>query len=104
MTAAHVLAALDPNEYRVIPVGITTDGAWVHASNALQVQGCALGETPRDPGKLEVAGEPIDISALLSSARLEVPAAVVLPMLHGPLGEDGTIQGLLELSGIAYVG
>jgi D-alanine--D-alanine ligase len=104
VTAAHVLAALDPNEYRVTPIGITTDGTWVHARGALQVQGCALDETPRDPGKLEVAGEPIDIGALLSSARLEAPAAVVLPMLHGPLGEDGTIQGLLELSGIAYVG
>ncbi len=104
VTAAHVLAALDVSEFIVTPIGITTDGVWVHALGALKVQGCALGEEPRDPGTLEVAGDPIDISAVLASARQETPQAVVLPMLHGPLGEDGTIQGLLELSGIAYVG
>jgi len=104
VTAAHVLAALDPHEFTVVPIGITTAGLWVHAHEALQVQGCALGEHPRDPGSLKVEGEPIDISAVLAVARQETPPAVVLPMLHGPLGEDGTIQGLLELSGIAYVG
>jgi D-alanine-D-alanine ligase len=114
VTAAHVLAALDPNEFRVTPIGITIEGVWVHAHEALKVQGLALNlSDPSNPGDqvgraeigaLKVAGDPIDIGAVLAAAVTYTPPAVVLPMLHGPLGEDGTIQGLLELSGIAYVG
>ncbi len=104
VTAAHVLASLDPAEFRVTPIGITTDGLWLHSPDALAVQGVSLVADPQDPGALEVAGETIDISAVLSAALNDQPPAVVLPMLHGPLGEDGTVQGLLELSGVAYVG
>jgi D-alanine-D-alanine ligase len=104
VTAAHVLAALDPGEFLVTPVGISVDGQWLLAEDALKVQGIGLGDSPQDPGSLEVKGDQIDIDKLLASAREEQPPAVVLPMLHGPLGEDGTIQGLLELSGIPYVG
>lgn len=111
VTAAHVLAALDPNEFRVTPIGITTEGVWVHAHEALKVQGLASnpGNSSDRAGRseigaLKVAGDPIDIGAVLAAAVTYTPPAVVLPMLHGPLGEDGTIQGLLELSGITYVG
>lgn len=120
VTAAHVLAALDPSEFRVTPIGITTEGVWVHAPEALRVQGLTLNPAdlagasdsvqpanhmgPADIGALKVAGDPIDIGSVLAAAVRDNPPAVVLPMLHGPLGEDGTIQGLLELSGIAYVG
>jgi D-alanine--D-alanine ligase len=104
VTAAHVLASLDPAEFRVTPIGITTDGLWLHTPGALAVQGRSLQEWPEEPGALEVVGEAIDIGAVLSAALDDQPSAVVLPMLHGPLGEDGTVQGLLELSGVAYVG
>ncbi len=104
VTAAHVLASLDPAEFRVTPIGITTDGRWLHSPDALAVQGVSLKTDPLDPGALEVAGETLDIGAVLSAALNDQPPAVVLPMLHGPLGEDGTVQGLLELSGVAYVG
>jgi D-alanine--D-alanine ligase len=104
VTAAHVIAALDPAEFRVTPIGISTEGEWFHAPDALKVQGVALENTSADPGALEVEGDPIDMGGLLALALHDQPAAVVLPLLHGPLGEDGTIQGLLELSGLAYVG
>ena len=104
VTAAHVIAALDPAEFHVTPIGISRDGRWFHAVDALKIQGIALGETPGDPGALEIHGAPIDIGNVLNEALNDQPTAVVLPMLHGPLGEDGTIQGLLELSGVAYVG
>jgi D-alanine--D-alanine ligase len=104
VTAAHVLASLDPAEFRVTPIGITTEGLWLHACDALAVQGVSLMAEPRDPGALEVVGDAVDIGTVLSSALQEQPSAVVLPMLHGPFGEDGTVQGLLELSGVAYVG
>lgn len=104
VTAAHVLAALDPTRYRVTPIGISTTGQWCLAESALAVQGIGLGADPQDPGALEVAGPPVEITGLLERAVHDSPPAVVMPMLHGPFGEDGTIQGLLELSGLAYVG
>jgi D-alanine--D-alanine ligase len=104
VTAAHVIAALDPGEFHVTPIGISTEGKWFYTPQALEVQGVGLGDSPRDPGALEVSGDPIDIGNVLATALNDHPTTVVLPMLHGPLGEDGTIQGLLELSGIAYVG
>jgi D-alanine-D-alanine ligase len=122
VTAGSVLEALrngpDPDRYEVIPIGIATDGRWVLAD--AQSEGGAL--AIRD-GRLP------EIGALSSGERLNLvtmagdptareltvhePGAVpkslgevdvVFPMLHGPYGEDGTIQGLLELAGIPYVG
>lgn len=104
VTAAHVLAALDPARYRVTPIGISTAGRWCRAEGALAVQGLAVGSSPQDPGSLSVSGTPVEITEVLEAARHDSPDAVVLPLLHGPFGEDGTVQGLLELSGLAYVG
>ncbi|HWB66955.1 MAG TPA: D-alanine--D-alanine ligase family protein [Mycobacteriales bacterium] len=98
-TAASVLAALDPERYDVVPIGITTEGRWVLPSHAPQAI------TGRDLPRVDPAGQalvlPGDPTALPAElGRIDV----VFPVLHGPYGEDGTVQGLLELAGIPYVG
>jgi D-alanine-D-alanine ligase len=92
-SARSVLAALDPDRYETTTIAIGRDGRW------------ALGE-----GQDALEGErgPVtqSLPVLAASKPAEALAAVdvVLPILHGPFGEDGTVQGLLELAGIPYVG
>ncbi|MFZ4519929.1 MAG: D-alanine--D-alanine ligase family protein [Microthrixaceae bacterium] len=108
VSAHHVLRAVDPARYDVVPVGITRDGRWVLAEQAAELLSRGL----RDelPAALAVAGPDVDPLPTLvdrplgdRDAPAEVPT-VVLPILHGPNGEDGTVQGLLELAGLPYVG
>lgn len=100
-TAAHVLASADPAKYRVTPVGISTDGGWAFATDAA----AALEQGPHAlPAHLDPAGEPLSPSVMLSEAVDRPERTVVLPLLHGPMGEDGTLQGLLEMANVAYVG
>ena len=97
VTAVAVARALDPAKYEVLPVGITTDGRWLMAGDArrmLEAGRAAL------PAAFEVEGELVPVP---SAARAN-EADVVIPLLHGPYGEDGTVQGLLELAGMPYVG
>lgn len=91
VSASHVLAALDRDRYEVVPVGITRGGSFVaaEASDELRATGAHL--------------ELLHYLATAGSATPGVPT-VVLPILHGPNGEDGTIQGLLEIAGVPYVG
>ncbi|MFK8026134.1 MAG: D-alanine--D-alanine ligase family protein [Ilumatobacter sp.] len=100
-TAAHVLAAADPAKYRITPVGIRTDGRWVIAESAaaaLEIGPDAL------PAKLDTDGARISPTVLLAEAVKNSTTTVVMPLLHGPMGEDGTVQGLVELAGLPYVG
>jgi len=110
VSAGSVLAALDRDQYDVVPVGITPKGAWVLTSgdpDALRITGRTLPHVdsgtavvlPGDPtsGGLVVA-EPGEGARVLGSVD------VVFPLLHGAYGEDGTIQGLLEMAGVPYVG
>jgi len=100
VTAAHVLRALDPTKYHISAIGITRDGKWNLATQAM----ADLKRGPEHIGeKLSTEGEPTSISVLVGDSRVEA-RTVVFPLLHGPLGEDGTIQGLLELANIAFVG
>jgi D-alanine-D-alanine ligase len=111
-TAAGVLRAIDRTKYEVIPVGITRDGRWVVASGEPERWEIAAGRLPEvtSDGEAHVvlsvgAGE----RTLRVLAPGEVPTVlgdvdVVFPLLHGPFGEDGTIQGLLELADVHYVG
>src|SRR3954471_6350579 len=99
VSAANVMAALDPARYDVMPVAIGRDGTWRLASGQAAL-GPASGS---DLGGLPTTGESIDVLPQLQGQRGDVPV-VVLPVLHGPKGEDGTIQGLLELTGVPYVG
>lgn len=115
VTAGAVLRAIDRTKYDVLPIGITTDGRWAltaddperMAITDRQVPNVdALAESadggvvmPLDPGNREVVySEPGSVPKALGEVD------VVFPMLHGPYGEDGTLQGLLELSGVPYVG
>ncbi len=104
MSARSVLAALDPQRYEVVSVGITKDGRWFCGENVLEA--LRAGKTE---GLLPVAllPEPGHRGLLLlegaSAGRIE-PLDVVFPVLHGTYGEDGPLQGLLEMADIPYVG
>ena len=93
VTAAHVLRALDPQKYDVTTVGITRTGKWVNAELP----------TASDIKNLSTIGSPTS-SSLIFDTQNDSTQLVVIPLLHGPMGEDGTVQGLLELAHVAYVG
>ena len=112
--AGNVLAALDRDRYEVVPVGIARDGRWILA--------------PDDPGQLAIAGGELPSVEAMAAPGTEIAARldpathglvvtspgdlphslgevdVVLPLLHGAYGEDGTLQGLLEMAGARYAG
>ena len=104
VSAASVLGALDPSRYDVAPVGITLDGRWVRAEAAAAALAAGAAALPR---ALSAEGPEVDPLPTLAEAGPVGAGAgpvVVLPLLHGPFGEDGTVQGLLELAGVPYVG
>src|SRR5258706_5020746 len=96
-TAVSVLQALDLDTYDVVPVGITHEGRWVLAEGAMKV--LAGGSARALPSPLVAEGPEVAPLATITPAT-----TVVLPLLHGPFGEDGTVQGLCELAGVPYVG
>ncbi|WP_026919718.1 D-alanine--D-alanine ligase family protein [Gordonia shandongensis] len=98
ISAAHVLAAADRSTYRIVPVGIDKSGGWFRNDDAAAVV-AAGGELPNS---LDIAGPAVDPLAVLRGDAGEL--TVVFPLLHGPHGEDGTVQGMLELLGMPYVG
>lgn len=108
ISASHVLRAVDPDRYEVLPVGITKEGRWVLAEQAAELLGRGL--QAELPASIPVAGPDVDplptltARALAQDAGVPGPVTVVLPILHGPYGEDGTVQGLLEMAGLPYVG
>jgi D-alanine-D-alanine ligase len=111
VTAGSVLAAIDPEEYDVVPVGIATDGRWVLESGDVERLAITGRELPRVDG--DRAGVALlrdqDATDLVVADASSVPEVigevdVVFPLLHGPWGEDGTIQGMLEMAGVRYVG
>ena len=103
-SAQSVLNALDEEKYQVFQVGITTDGLWLHGSNAHQafLEG--------DYGSLDealilsVQGKPHLFVRQGNLLEELAPVDVIFPVLHGTFGEDGTIQGLFEIQNCAYVG
>ena len=110
VSAGSVMAALDPERYEVVPVGIATDGRWVLADDRQQlaIEGGRLPEVTGGTA-VSLVGDPagrglavLDPGAAIGPALTEVD--VVFPVLHGPYGEDGTVQGLLEMAGVPYVG
>ncbi|WP_030195058.1 D-alanine--D-alanine ligase family protein [Streptomyces sp. NRRL S-87] len=115
VTAGAVLRAIDRSKYEVLPIGITTDGRWALTADAPERMAIADRKLPNVAELAESADGgvvlPVDPASreVVYTEPGAVPKAlgevdVVFPMLHGPYGEDGTLQGLLELSGIPYVG
>ena len=106
-SAESIINSMDKNKYEVVPIGITNEGRWLTSTDATALLPAAVmtsdakrsvaiigdptkqGLTQLGEGKRELSSEPLD---------------VVFPVLHGTYGEDGTIQGLLELAGVPYVG
>lgn len=99
VSARHVLAAADPAMYDIDAIGITRDGVWVRAEGALAA---LTAGTEALPDRLVATGPGIDPLPTLAAG--DTSTTVVLPILHGPMGEDGTMQGLLELADVPYVG
>jgi D-alanine-D-alanine ligase len=102
ISALHVLQAVDPARYDVAPIGITREGRWVESGATV----AALSSTAHAlPSPDDSDGPELDPLPAISPAAVDAATEiVVLPLLHGPMGEDGTVQGLLELAGIPYVG
>jgi D-alanine--D-alanine ligase len=106
VTAVAVARALDPAKYDVVPVGITTEGRWVLASEAQIMLAAGRDELP---AAFAVEGDVVPVpsasrAVVATGADESMDVDVVIPLLHGPYGEDGTVQGLLELAGLPYVG
>ncbi|MFF0427554.1 D-alanine--D-alanine ligase family protein [Streptomyces sp. NPDC004520] len=115
VTAGAVLSAIDRDKYDVLPIGITTDGRWALTADAPERMAITDRKLPNvaelaesEQGGVVLPVDPSSREVVLTEPG-QVPTAlgevdVVFPMLHGPYGEDGTLQGLLELSGVPYVG
>lgn len=102
-SAASVIRALDPEKYEPVPIGISKDGRWLAGTKAHEMLPEVLtsGERvslPADP----TAGALVPITQ--GAGRPSITVDVIFPVLHGTFGEDGTVQGLLELAGLPYVG
>jgi D-alanine-D-alanine ligase len=113
-SAGLVLGAIDRDRYDVVPIGIASDGRWVLTSDDPARLAIGSGELPSveaiaTPGVSVTPRTGPGSGALVITGPAEVPAGlgevdVVLPLLHGTYGEDGTIKGLLEMTGIRYAG
>ncbi len=122
-SARSVMDAMDKEKYEVVPVGITKDGRWIASGDPMRAlrtgdfsasQPAALLSDPGSTGDLaQVAGSTqsprqrlmrLDERGQAIEATPLAQLDVVFPVLHGPYGEDGTVQGLLELAGLPYVG
>ncbi|MFC7547594.1 D-alanine--D-alanine ligase family protein [Plantactinospora sp. GCM10030261] len=112
VSAGSVIAALDPDEFEVVPVGITRAGQWVLANGdpeRLAITDRRLPEITADTGSAVVlpadpTGNGLMVLDPTDGPRVLAGVDVVFPVLHGAYGEDGTIQGLLEMAGVPYVG
>lgn len=110
VSAGAVLRNLDPQRYEAVPIGITTEGTWVLAGGdtaALARHDRTLPSVTGGGPELVLAADPSRPGTLVPlddpQATLET-VDLVFPVLHGAFGEDGTVQGMLELAGIPYVG
>lgn len=107
LSAASILKAIDREKFEVTPIGINKSGHWLGGSAATGLlEGSTSKELAGTVSELSVLdASPQGLAALSGRACLDGKALdVVFPVLHGTFGEDGTIQGLFELAGIAYVG
>src|SRR6266516_453050 len=95
-SAESILKALDRNKYEVVPIGITHEGRWLASTNAV-----AMLPAKDQIQKVLTDGQPITLPAEPASQGI---VDVIFPILHGTYGEDGTMQGFLELANVPFVG
>jgi D-alanine-D-alanine ligase len=106
ISAASVIQALDPAKYEAVPIGISKDGRWLAGTAAHKMLPPALSEVLKSGERVMLSADP-NVGALVpvSDSRADLLRVdVVFPVLHGTYGEDGTVQGLLDLAGLPYVG
>jgi len=104
-SAASVIKALDPEKYDILPIGITREGHWRVGSGAMQLLPQVLESGEPVTPSVDPTGPKLLTLASSHPSTDSLPALdVVFPVLHGTFGEDGTVQGLLELADIPYVG
>lgn len=119
VSARAVLAGLDHEKYDVVPIGITKDGRWIAGEHAPQLLESLAdpkllpgGATSHEPQAIGQEPQVAEYSSALAmfqhgdaaNATSDTTLDVVFPVLHGPRGEDGTVQGVFELAGVPYVG
>src|SRR5215469_12691751 len=130
LSAASVFKAIDKDKYEVVPIGITKDGHWLTATDAERLltgkpteprrlragdpeatsaaavlesgEAVVVPPEPHKPGTAMTAFQTPELTRRASDRAINVD--IIFPVLHGTFGEDGTIQGLLELADIPYVG
>ncbi len=101
VSAASVIRGLDPDKYEVVPIGISKDGHWLVGQGAVKM----LPEVLKGGRRVMLTADPTEAALMpldrgAGAQRLDV----IFPVLHGTFGEDGTIQGMLDLAGLPYVG
>jgi len=111
-SAQGIIKAIDKHKYEVVPIGITKEGRWIAggdpmkelraAANMPPALAARAGEEAGPPQTVLVPLEPEHTALATPTTQLELD--VIFPVLHGPYGEDGTVQGFLELTGLPYVG
>jgi D-alanine-D-alanine ligase len=111
-SAASIAAALDTARYEIVPIAITKDGRWLTGPDSLRLLAAAqqaLASVPEHGSEVMLPAVPgrralVPLGPAIEGRRGPIPLDVVFPVLHGTYGEDGTIQGLLELADLPYVG
>ena len=100
-SAASVIRGLDPDKYEAVPIGITKEGHWLIGQGATKM----LPEVLRTGQRVTMTADPTDAALVrLDGSGGGQRIDVVFPVMHGTFGEDGTIQGLLDLAGLPFVG
>src|ERR1700733_52274 len=102
-SAASVIRALDPEKYEAVPIGISKDGRWLVSTKATKM----LPDILKSGDRVSLPPDPTAASLVPltpTPGQSTVSVDVVFPVMHGTFGEDGTLQGLLELAGLPYVG
>jgi D-alanine-D-alanine ligase len=102
-SAASVIRALDPEKYEAVPIGISKEGRWMVGRGAQEL----LADVLKSGDRVILPSDPTAatlVPLVPVAGRPSIMVDVIFPVLHGTFGEDGTVQGLLELAGLPYVG
>lgn len=102
-SAESVINAIDKTKYEVVPIGISQEGRWLISGDASAMLPQAIMASDNQE-QVAIIGDPTRHGLTLLDAGVSEPLDLVVPVLHGTYGEDGTIQGLLEMAGVPYVG